>query len=268
MLRTRHIWSVAILAGIVMLGTPSAAEAGFRLRLEDVTTGQGVLVTDGGVFDTIPGAFGVPGVLIFSGSIGNFTVNVATGTSHPPLGPLPGYHSLIDLNNVSIIFNGGTGTLRLTLVNDGFVGGAPGVLGLSSFLGGTLSGSAGSTVTFQGWANGANAIPINPSDPDQIAGALNPIATPGGSTAAFAGTGVSFGVGAFSASANTAFTSGASYSLFSEALINATGNINISFNHSTATTPEPATILAALGSLPILGVWARRRKAASTTVAV
>src|SRR5262245_11087535 len=105
------------LAAVVALlvATASPADASFRLRVEDLSTGVGAVITDGGPGDSSPGA---NNVIVFVGPIGSFTISVTTGMSTPALAS-PGFYDAIDLNSVTVSSAAG-GTLRLILERDGF----------------------------------------------------------------------------------------------------------------------------------------------------
>ncbi len=259
MVRKMSQWGVLILAVMALLGTPSTSDAAFRMRIED-NAGNGVVLTD----------TTNSGVLFFSGAIGGFSVNITTGTAQPPLTLNTAAYNVIDINSINV-HGAGPGTLRIILERDGFTEAPTGPLTLNAALGGTSS--ANNTVLFQGYANGANNI-IGLGT-DQAVGAIgaNPTGSipAAGSVAVFSGAGyLSSTNTGFSVNASTGFnnTGAATYSLAAILTLNFTGAGATSGNYSLYTTPEPATIVAALGSLPILGVWARRRKIASVTAAV
>src|SRR5262245_17805634 len=94
---------------LCVLCTSGAYADGFRLRLEDFSTGSGVVITDNGVGDINP----LAGAVTYSGSINGFLVNVTTGISKPLIGGVNNYAEL-DLNSVNVQFTG-AGKLRITL---------------------------------------------------------------------------------------------------------------------------------------------------------
>ena len=123
----------AIVASALMLaGGLSAQDAGAATIIElsdGVTT---VTVADGGLGDLSA----TPGVVVFSGAVGVFDVNVTTGLSYPLLGAINQPAMNLDSVNVS---SGGTGTLTVKLTTTDYVGSGAGATTLQT--GGTTDGS-------------------------------------------------------------------------------------------------------------------------------
>ncbi len=93
-----------------------------------------VLVVDGGAGDLSAAA----GVVVFSGSVGVFDVNVTTGLSFPLLGSSTA--PVLELNSVNVS-SSGVGTLTIKFTTTGYTGPLPtGTANL--FAGGTTNGSA------------------------------------------------------------------------------------------------------------------------------
>lgn len=257
-MRKFFLLAAVAVASVLSLGT--SADAAFRLRVETgTTTGPGIVVTDEAAGESgMAGLFaGTPNAIGFAGSIGQFVLNVTTGTSTPFL-ITPGFYEAIDLSNVTIN-SGGAGTLRLILARSDFGSFTPdGAISFRSDVGGVLTSAAGSTVSFQSFADDSNAIPNLGAD-------VNPV----GALAAVTGIGTplitqTFGNGAFSASNEVDFAKTGTYSVYTVVTVNFTGAGSVSFNHTIGTAPAPAGLLLALTGAPVLGIgaWVRRRRAA------
>jgi hypothetical protein len=171
------------------------------------------------------------GVVSFSGSIGSFVVNVTTGISKPLIGA-----TSIDLNSVNV--SGGSGTLRMFLIDTDFFASLAGTRVVQGSIGGTTTGS------------------VNYA----IGGVLDSNAETGFSALTSLGP---FSGGAFSGiDYGSAFVSG----LFSMAMqieITHTGAGNItSFDSMLQVIPEPGSLAvwALIGGLGL--VCGRRRRRA------
>lgn len=265
MLRKNAIWSIAVLAVIALVGSPEA-KAGFNFRIEQLS-GSGGPNFNGAV---------ITGTGSISYNVGDTTVGPwggsGTAIQQPPVGGLTsGQVGGLDLNSLTVSVTA-AGTFRLLLAASDYSGGASGSsMGVAFAVGGTATGLSASGITFKAWANAGNAVPNLGSLQSfgNITG--NPVSNlPPGSSVG--GTGLNFANGAFSnqgAPQTFGFTRGSgNWSMFIEVDINFAGAGTVSFDaHETVTVPEPATIAAALSSLPFLGgfLW-RRRKAACLSV--
>lgn len=121
--------SVLAFAGSALLA--AQAQAGVIIELSDGFTT--VSVADGSGSDLSA----TPGVVVFSGSVGVFDVNVTTGLSYPLLGSLNA--PVLDLNSVNVS-SGGTGTLTVKLTSTDYTGPTSNATG-TLFFGGTTNGS-------------------------------------------------------------------------------------------------------------------------------
>ena len=235
-------------SAVLVSAVPSLADP-MRLRVQNVSTGSGVVITDNGAGDLDP----VPGSILATPVLGaQFALTLGVGTSMPPL---PGAGSLLTLTGVVVATT--PGTLRFLLENDDYAGGAT----VAGFVSGNLIGPAGTSISLQSWLNVDNLVPAFGPDVSSP-GALPAVTIPAGSLALFSPA--VFGPGVISGTATEAFSAAGPYSLFAEAIVTFTGFGTASFTDTqVVATPEPGTMvllgagLIALAVLPVLRRAAR-----------
>jgi len=254
---------------IVGVLLPTQADAQFRLRIEDPTTGYGVVVSDEGVGDM--GA-GQPGVIMFSlfGLGGADTsLTIAQGRQAPY-----DTHALGDLylNSVTISSTG-PAHLKLTLEDTGYTNGS-GWLQLTSRMidndpgpleSGYFNAGVGSTVKIQSYITGS-------APPALGADSVNPnVASLLPAMGAITGTGTGNQIlnpgSSLTGDKSALYYSTGSYSLFTTVMVDlmGTGYNEVSFYQDAsvvqapdALTPEPASLL--LISTGLLGLAGARRR--------
>jgi len=122
-----------VAAGIMALGSFSAAHA-LTLKLDDLgMAGEEVMITDNGSLDASP----TVGVILFYGSVGVFDLQFNVGLSKPVLGTSG--TAALKLSDTSVTTGMG-GTLEISLTDTGFtLNTNPPLLSLASEIGGVIS---------------------------------------------------------------------------------------------------------------------------------
>lgn len=252
----RLVATCVLSIGLLVAAAPQA-DAALRLRIEDLDTGEGIVLTDGATGD----ANSVTGAVTYVGSVGQFVVNVTTGISKPLIGGVNNYAEL-HLDNVSINTNG-AGSLRIVLQDTDFVGGPDGPMSFVSEIVALLTAPTGSTVFAQSYVDPTNAV-IDLGLDTHPAGALAALgATPPTSLAGFGLSGVTSGPGPFNAANAIGFAKDGPYSMTVIVVVTFSGSGSVSFDAGLQTIPEPATIsMWAFGLLGCAAVTRLRRRKA------
>jgi hypothetical protein len=248
---------------ILGIGTSPAA-ADFRLRIENVSTGEGVVVTDNSGL-----------IILANGSIpGGFSIPALTAVSIPPFGGPPFTSAALELSGTILYTNPLPGTIRLNLESTDYQIGSSPVYG--SFIS-NFTDLPGSTITARSWINPNNLVP---NYGDDTVGPLDPLgAPPDGSLLVLWDTvngnpippvdAITFGPGdnENTALGSRGFSSSGPYSLFLQVDINFTGPVGtVSFSETQTVVPAPAGLVLAVIGLPFLGFSYLRRRLSQRSI--
>jgi len=268
-LTMKRFFFFAALALAVLFSAGAKADANFRMRVESGTsTGPGVVLTADGTsgfnsgtipassYSTISDQF-----IQYSGPItSQFNIQSTTGTSTPTLAA-PGYYEALDLNNMTVNATG-AGVLRLILEKDNLGSATPnGGLEFRSSVGGTFVAPAGSTVTFESYADDASGVPLLGLDKFPTGTLASVTGIGAGSPAKITQTFAADSPGNFGSTNSVGFTKSGGYSIYTVVTISFTGAGSISFDQTVGTAPAPGGLLLLASGVPVLALgWLRRRK--------
>lgn len=217
------------LAAIAAFGSVSSALAVPVLSLDD-GVGNSITCLDGAACDSTAAA----GVVTWSGSLGNWIVNVSTGVANPVLGSPTEAH--MDLNSVNISIGGG-GTLTIKFTQFDYEPSSA-TYGNSS-VGGVVGAPAGSLAQFATYYDASNL---------------------GGLSTFVSGAGP-FGPGAFSGTSNGAMGPiGTMFSVTQVAIVTHTGAGATSWNYEFKVAEPGSLALFGLGLLGLGAAVGRRRR--------
>lgn len=199
-----------------------------QIKLTDGT--NTVIVADGDAADlwgtpTIP-----DGVVVWTGTVGVFMINVTTGTSKPAIGSAA--VPKLDLNSINVSAQAG-GTLNVAVTDTGYGPMATGLTGFDVQIGGTTEGS----VLVDFYLDNTDAA----FGTGTLLAQLGPFS------------------GAFSGSASAGGPSINPFSLTIDTTITHTGAQTTSFDAFIRPIPEPGTILLFGIGLLGLGIISRRK---------
>lgn len=227
----------AVLTGGVVAAVVPSAHAVAMLQLSDTVTT--ILINDNGAGDLNPAA----GVVLFSGGLGDFFINVSTGLTKPTLNTAGEAETDLNSVDVSLVSGPFPNTLTISFTDVDFT--VP--IGLATSIiafGGTAQG----TVSYSAYLDNTNT----PFGMGTLLAALGP-----------------FGPGAFGVTGGGVVTTSDPFSLTSVVSITHPqgsngGTASSSFDASIRIVPEPATLLLIGSVLLVAAAVSRRiRRAAS-----
>ena len=220
---------VGLMSAVLVLFSQPAL-ANLQLSL-DAGGGNTASVTDNVAGDLNPTA----GVVAYAGSLGNFVLNIAVGSSKPALGSAS--DPQLNLFSVDITGWNGGGTLILRLTDTGFT--SMGATNFSISIDGAIS--AGGTLGYSAFQDNSN----------KAFGTANAICS------------MNFNISAFSNACDNTITASNPYSLTLETVISLPGSLsgvifNANLTDPPTTIPEPKTMLLLGVGLIGLAAWGKR----------
>ena len=230
MLRKMAVSAAALALGLGIAGITEEAKATLALQL------NGTTIQDNGVGDLNLAT----GIILFSGTVDGFLVNVDTAISYPVGGTsnVP----FIDLSSINGFGANGNLTLRATQTD--FT--TTGPVEFNASIGGTINPTSGSTLAAS-WYYDENNAQFGASN--QINGTLSfPPFGPNGS---------------FSGDVSETIDTNGLYSLTNQVVLTlppgSTSSVSFDSQLTTA-VPEPGSLAILIGSLGVLGIFGRRRR--------
>ena len=233
--------SLFLVFGLLLTAMPASADPiGLRVRIENMTTGEAVIVTDNGALD----GNGAVGLLLaaFGGASWSASSSETVGNEARLL-----------FMNMAV---NTAGDYQFTLINDGFDPGPDGPMVVHAQVDTNISGQAGSLGSAQSYVGLDNAVPALGADGEYPgAGAIPPAPDFTGLTAIY-NPAATFGLGASQTVDSEMVVKSGPFSLVSTASVYMTGPGNIELTMQVAAVPIPeqsSLVLLSIGLLFILG---------------
>jgi len=215
-----------MLAAVGVLALVCAPQANATVNITLTNGLNSVTVVDGGVGDTCSAV----NCVTFSGSLGNYLINVSTGIAQQTANPY------LDLNSVNLTTQSNAGLLTIATSSNGYTNSAP---NFSFQVGGTSS--LGGASTFSAYGGNSNTL----FDTSHLIGTM------------------SFGSSPFSNTVTSGGNTVNPYSLTVVAQLNGITPGSASFNAAIDAVPEPVSV-SLLGGVLLLSATAIRRKLSKT----
>lgn len=232
----------AVLAGALLAMAAAPAEATFMVRLSNA--GSTTTIVD----NNLPPGTGtdldpMKGAILFTGSVGNYAINLDTSLSKPVVGSQPGGTADLRLTDSSQTFVAGAGSLVIEATDTDFTTSPPLNNLLQSFYTGNISPNfTASLQTFVDYTNtafgeGGGTVTTG------LQGPFGPSVTANAKEKNY----LAPSTGPFSMTVRLTLTE-----------VSGTGGGGQITGRGVVSNPEPATILPALASLPLVGLIGRK----------